>query len=356
MKYRFSQNSEPKVSKFALEKERRSTKYFRYVKTIREIPMDDIILSDNIPRAEESTDPIHVDNLSLFLQTAGYDEDADLTPLMKHPTLPGKYVVIDNHHLIEALKKMGQKVWMGDLWEYTGSYGEAHMWVAAGDFGLEFNNDQLITKKTSRASVVAAALGKISMVNYITEPGVTVDDTSVRQWISQCGHDRIFDKRNITMIVNEILNPGKLSGKNIIPVTPESINAMFADTSNNYGTGLVNNNRYGFLIKTDNYAADAAKGYGQLVSALQKGYIPLFITYSGKDDAGKIVSNECGYFDKMYEVYQRHMNSVTIFHGIAFPLLSKKEFFSKLQHVAVVQIKGVDDLDGEKFVVRPLNS
>ena len=41
---------------------------------------------------------------------------------------------------------------------------------------------------------------------------------------------------------------------------------------------------------------------------------------------------------------------------LTMPLLSKKEFFFKLQHVAVAQIKGVDDLDGEKFVVRPLNS
>lgn len=354
-KYRFSQDSEPKVSKFALERERRTHKYFRFVETMHGINMEDIEFSENVPRAEESTDPRHVDDLKLYLETAGYDEDSELTPLLKHPTKPNKYVVIDNHHFIDALRKMGQKIWFGDIWEYTGSFGEAHMWAAAGDFGQEINNDQLLTKKTTRASVVCAALNKIKKVGYITQPHAPVDEKNVRLWLTECKHDRIFGKGNITKIVNEILNPSKLSGKGIRPVTLESISAMFADSSKNYGTGLVNNNRFGYLVKTDNFAADAPKAYGQMITCLQKGHTPLFITYSGKDDAIKIVDNETGYFDKMYEVYQKHMKSVTTFHGITFPLISKADFLSKLEHVAVTQISGEYET-GENFIVRSLSN
>lgn len=355
-KYRFSPHSEPKVSKFALERERRNTKYFRFVKTIRDIDLDDIEFSDNVPRAEETTDPIHVDNLKLYLETAGYDEDAELTPLLKHPTKPGKYVVIDNHHLIDALKKMGQKVWPGDLWEYTGSYGEAHMWAAAGDFGQEINNDQLLTKKTSRASVVHAALNKIEKVGYITQPGSPVDEANVRTWITECKHDRIFDKGNVTKIVNEILNPSKLSGRGIRPFSKEVIEEMFSNSSGNYGTGMLNNARYGFLVKTDNFAADGPKGYSQMISVLEKGHTPVFITYSGKDDANKIVENHQAYFDKMYDSYKKHMRAVQTFHNIPLDgiLLSKQQFFSRMEIVAMGQIDG-EYQSFNDFIERKLN-
>ena len=359
-KYRFSNDSEPKVSKFALDRERRSTKYFRFVKTIREIDMDDIMFSDNVPRAEESTDPNHVDSLALYLQTAGYDEDAELTPLLKHPTIPGKYVVIDNHHLIDSLKKMGQKVWMGDLWEYTGSYGEAHMWAAAGDFGQEINNDQLLTKKTSRASVVAAALNKIKRVGYITQPGAPVDEVNVRIWITECKHDRIFDKGNITKIVKEILNPDKLSGKGILPFRKEDFEQKVADSNGLYGTGALSGNRYGFLVKTDNYAADGPKGYAQMISVLEKNMTPVFITYSGKDDAKAIVSNNQAYFDKMYDSYKKHMKAVETFHGIPLDaiLLTKEKFFARMETVSMGQIDGeggVADGSFPDFIERKLN-
>ena len=128
------------------------------------------------------------------------------------------------------------------------------------------------------------------------------------------------------------------------------IDAMFAETNGLYGTGELINNRWGFLVKTDNYAADGPKGYTQMVSQLEKGYIPVFFTYSGKDDANKIVDNHRLYFDKIYDTYKKHMASVKTFHGISFPLLTKEQVLSKIEIFAIGQVDG--EYEESNFIER----
>lgn len=351
-KFRFGQNSEPKVSKFALKKERRNTKYFRFVGVIREIDMDDVMFSPNDPRAD-GVDPLHVADIQVNLETAGFDEDGELSSFMRHPEYPGKWIVIDQHHLISSLKNMKQKKWIGNEYEYTGSYGENHMWAAATELGFGINNDHNPTKKTTMSSVECAALKKIETLGYIHEPGTPVDVDHIKLWMDTCDHSKVFAKGKITQMINNILNPTAQTGKKIRPLTLESISAMFAQTSGLYGTAELTNNRYGFLVKTDNYAADGPKGYNQMVTQLEKGKTPVFITYSGKDDATKIVENNRHYFEKMYDTYKKHMLSVETFHGISFPLITYEEFLTKIEIVAIGQIDG--EYDQTNFIERPLN-
>tara|TARA_B100000035_G_scaffold201960_1_gene172761 strand:+ start:315 stop:1379 length:1065 start_codon:yes stop_codon:yes gene_type:complete len=352
-KFRFGQNSEPKVSKFALKKERRNTKYFRFVKVIREIDMDDIMFSPNDPRAD-GIDPLHVADIQVNLETAGFDEDGELSSFMRHPDYPGKWIVIDNHHLIDALKKMGQKKWIGNEYEYTGSYGENHMWAAATELGFGINNDHNPTKKTTMSSVECAALKKIENLGYIHEPGTPVDADHIKLWMETCDHTKVFAKGKITQMINNILNPTAQTGKKIRPLTLEKISAIFDESNGLYGTGKLTNNRWGFLKKTDNYAADGPKAYTEMVGQLEKGLTPVFFTYSGKDDANKIVDNHRLFFDKVYDTYKKHMASVKTFHGISFPLLTKEEVFAKIEIVAIGQIDG--EYDETNFIDRPLNA
>ena len=351
MKFRFGQNTEPKVSKFALKKERRNTKYFRFVQVIREIDMNDVMFSPNDPRAD-GIDPLHVDDIQVNLETAGFDEDGELSSFMRHPDYPGKWIVIDNHHLISALKNMKQKKWIGNEYEYTGSYGENHMWAAATELGFGINNDHNPTKKTTMSSVVCAGIKKIESLGYIHEPGTPVDADNIKLWMETCGHTMVFAKGKITQMINNILNPTMLMGKKIRPLTLEKIEVMFKGSKGLYGTGQLINNRWGFLVKTDNYAADGPKAYTQMVSQLERGNIPVFITYSGKDDSNKIVDNHRLYFEKIYDTYKKHMASVKTFHGISFPILTKEEVLSKIEILAIGQISG--EYNESNFIQRPI--
>ena len=352
MKRPFVREVAPKMSIFARDRERQGTKYYRFVQTI-EVDVDDLIFSPNDPRAD-GIDPKHVDDLELNLLTAGCEEDGELGVVKKSKEHPGKYDVIDQHHLVSAFKNIKQKRLNVDEYEYTGSYGIAHEWASAADFGLAINNEHLLTKRTTKASVVHAALKKIKTCGYIFEPGTQVDEDNVRAWMKVCKHDQIFAKGHVTDMVNKILHPTKLAGAKIRPLCDELIDTLCASSGGNYGSGELNANCYGFIVKTDNFAADGPKGYNQFINVIKKDKTPCFITYSGKDDAEKIVANHEAYFDKMFETYEKHMESVEILHGIKFPLLTKKEFFAKIKAVAISQIED-EYCNGDDFVERPLN-
>ena len=348
----FVRECAPKVSTYARGRHRIGTKYYGFKHTI-DVDVDDLILSENDPRADK-IDPNHVKDIQINLQTAGYEEDGELPCVKESKQFPGKYEVIDQHHLISALKNINQQKWTVDVYVYTGNYGEAHEWAAAGDFGLSVNNEHLITKKTTMASVVHAALMKIRTCGYIFEPETPVDDDNIRLWMKECKHDQVFASGKITEMVNKIQHPTKLTGAKIRPLDNETIKTLCTASGGNYGIGVLNSGYYGFIVKTDNYAADGPKGYNQMVTTLHSNRTPLFITYSGKDDADKIVGNHEGYFDKMHETYTKHMQSVKIFHGIQFPLLTKKEFFAKIKAVAIGQVDGEWSV-GDEFIERPLN-
>lgn len=338
-KYRFSQNSVPKISKFAMERDRPSSKYFRYVGTI-EVDVDDLLFSENDPRAIEGTDPEHVQDIKTNLETAGYDEDGELTSVMLSDSNEGKYEIIDNHHLIDAIKQMNQKKWIVDLYEYTGCYGTAHKWAAATELGFSINNNHNIVKKTTMASVIAAGLKKIERCGYINEPGTPVDHDNINAWFVTCGHDKVFASNTLPKITKQILNPTKLTGKKIRPLSKEKIDQLCADSNGLFGEGPIDNDRHGFVVCTNTYAADAPKGYNQMVNVLTKGKKPVFITYSTKDDAKKIVDNHSNYFDKLYETHVKHVNFLPNFYPVALTPLSKEDFLAKIEMVAIGQIDG----------------
>lgn len=352
MKHPFVKEFAPKVSKYARDRQRHGTKYYGFKHTI-DVDVNDLVFSPNDPRAD-GIDPKHVEEIELNLTIAGYEEDGELPSVKESKQFPGKYEVIDQHHLVSALKNKEQERWTVDVYEYTGSYGEEHELASAADFGLRINNNHLITKKTTKASVVTSGLKKIKTCGYIFEPGTPVDEDNIRLWMKECKHDQIFNKKHLTDCVYSILNPTKLAGARIRPLSDELIKTLCASSNGTYGTGDLDNGCYGFIVKTDNFAADGPKGYNQMVNTLQNKKTPLFITYSGKDDAEKIVSNYKGYFDKMYQTYEKHMESVNIFHGISFPILTKKDFFAKINVVSIGQIEGEYEA-GEDFIERPLN-
>ena len=352
MKQTFVREVAPKMSIFAKNRERQGTKYYRFVQTIV-VNVDDLIFSPNDPRAD-GIDPKHVEDLELNLLTAGCEEDGELGAVKKSKEYPGKYDVIDQHHLVSAFKNIKQQKLNVDEYEYTGTYGDAHEWASASDFGLQINNNHLITKRTTMASVVHAGIKKIKTCGYIFEPGTQVNESTVREWMKVCKHDQIFAKGKVTEMVQKILHPTLLAGAKIRPLCNEVIDTICASSGGNYGAGTLNAGYYGFIVKTDNFAADGPKGYNQMVNVLQRKQTPCFITYSGKDDAEKIVANHEAYFDKMYETYEKHMKSVDVLHGIRFDLLTKREFFAKIKAVAISQIED-EYRNGDDFVERPLN-
>ena len=98
----------PKISKYARDRERPSSKYFHLVEKARRIRVEDLILSENDPRNEDM-DWTHVDNIYNNLLEAGCDEDGQLPAVV--PNADNQYDVIDNHHLIAALRKAKQVEW-----------------------------------------------------------------------------------------------------------------------------------------------------------------------------------------------------------------------------------------------------
>ena len=115
-KHKFLPLGFPKVSVYARDKQRPSTKYFRLKKSTTKVKVDDLEFSENDPRNEDM-DWKHVDDIYTNLLEAGYDEDGKLPAVI--PNKNGKYYIIDNHHLIAALQKLGQQYWYVDVYEYT---------------------------------------------------------------------------------------------------------------------------------------------------------------------------------------------------------------------------------------------
>ena len=109
----FVRECAPKVSTYARGRHRIGTKYYGFKHTI-DVDVDDLILSENDPRADK-IDPNHVKDIQINLQTAGYEEDGELPCVKESKQFPGKYEVIDQHHLISALKNINQQKWTVDV-------------------------------------------------------------------------------------------------------------------------------------------------------------------------------------------------------------------------------------------------
>ena len=110
-KYRFLPDQYPKISKYAYGRERPSSKYYTLKNKCVKVDVNKLVFSDNDPRSED-VDWEHVEDLATNLLEAGADEDASLTAVTKNKD--GGYTIIDHHHLIRALKKIGQEKWYVD--------------------------------------------------------------------------------------------------------------------------------------------------------------------------------------------------------------------------------------------------
>ncbi len=161
-KYRFLPDQYPKISKYAYHKERPSSKYYTLTKRCVKVDVEKLVFSDNDPRNED-VDWEHVEDLATNLLEAGADEDASLAAVTKNKN--NTYTIIDHHHLIRALKKIGQEKWYVDEYEFTG-IDEKLKWAAATDFGFIINNSQNSVKKTTRNSVISAGLKRKKELGY----------------------------------------------------------------------------------------------------------------------------------------------------------------------------------------------
>ena len=348
-KHKFLPLGLPKVSKYARDKERPNTKYFALKERNIVVDVDDLEFSDNDPRNEDM-DWSHVEDIRTNLIEAGYDEDNKLPSVV--PNENGKYYIIDNHHLIQALKKNEQKRWYVDVYDYTGINPE-FMWSAATDFGFSINNSHNPVKKTTMASVITAGITRIKTKGYIYEPDTPVNKDYVDMWLRLTKQNEVFSPGKLTEITNKILNPNKLSGKKIRNVSTDEIrDNIFSNTNNYYGSGLIRNgSAYGFVVSTNNFGADAPKWWNQVQNAIDDGYFPVIQTYSTKDNPELIVKNHKKGFDKMYEHFVKTTKIISSFYpNISLEPLTRKEFSSKIEYVAIGQLEG-EYVEGEDDIV-----
>jgi hypothetical protein len=175
-------------------------------------------------------------------------------------------------------------------------------------------------------------------------------------WLRETKQHEVFSEGKLTQITNRILQPGKYAGKKIRNLSTDEVReTICAGTSNYYGTGLLNNGRYGYVVCTDNAKADAPKWWNQVLNAMDDGYIPVIQTYSKKDDPASIVKHHKDGFERMYEQFVKTTRIVSKFYDkVQLGTLSRKEFYDKIEYVAMGQIDGEYDPGENDFIERPV--
>jgi hypothetical protein len=351
-KIKFVPTQLPKVSIYAKELQRPSSSYFKLKSSTVAVNVDDLEFSENDPRSEDMDWEL-VDEIYNNLLEGGYDEDAQLAAVM--PNQFGKYDIIDHHHLIAALKKLKQKKWYVDVYEYTGIDTE-YMWAAATDFGFLINNSKNPQKKTKMNDVVRAAADRIKKYGYVYRPGTPVDEIHIGMWLRETKQHEVFSEGKLTQITNRILQPGKYAGKKIRNLSTDEVREpIFAKTKNYYGSGILDNSRQGYVVCTDNAKADAPKWWNQIINAMDNGYVPVIQTYSKKDDPALIIKHHKEGFEKMYEQFVKTSKIVNKFYDkIQLATLSRKEFYAKIEYIAMGQIDGEYDPGENEFIERPV--
>ena len=355
MRRPFKKGFAQEVSVYAKRRTRPSSPFFRYKGMIK-VKLTNVHLSNNDPRVQK-IDESNVEDLMLDMTQQGLDDDAELGSVLKSKK-EGHYDVFDQHHCIESLKRLGkEELWL-DEYEYVGTGSEADKWAAASDFGQKINNLHILYKKTTMASVVAAALAKIRQTGYIFREGTPVNEDMIFEWMKEVGHTARFHKGKVTEMINKILNPNEYTGVKTRSITQNLIKDLCAASKGYYGSGnlvKVNSDRYGFIVKTDNYASDAPKTMHSILSHWDKDVDlkPVIITYSGKDNATEIVGKHKGYITKIYDTYITHLSAIGKLHGCAFTPLTFEKFLDKIEVTSIGQVVG-EWSDESDFVTRQL--
>tara|TARA_Y100001973_G_C5155054_1_gene310245 strand:- start:143 stop:1210 length:1068 start_codon:yes stop_codon:yes gene_type:complete len=345
MKYKFSHDSLPRLSHYALTKKRPETESMRFDQVIT-VELSKVMFGDNDPRVD-TLDPKHTSDIQINFDKAGCDENGEIPSIMPSDKYDGMYEVVDNHHVITALKNRKQIEYRVNLYHYVANKGDAHKWAAATELGFIINNEHNPVKRTSMASVVGVGKKKLRELGYIYELGEDPSQAKENcfKWFKACGHDLVFANTTLGIIASQILDEQCMTGTKIRPLTDSLIEKAFASSHGRYGTAELPDNRYGYLVKTDNYGADAPKGYNQVITSLAKDNPrkPVFMTYSGKDDAELIKKNHYNYIERMYQTHLKHLKTIPAFYPISITPLTKREFLDKIEVVAIGQIEGEYD-------------
>ena len=133
------------------------------------------------------------------------------------------------------------------------------------------------------------------------------------------------------------------------------IKIICKNTDGKYGAGELSSGRYGYIVKTDNYAADAPKMLHQILCLWNKSpdKKPVIITHSGRDSNELILSQFKGYVNKIYETYLTHLSAIGQLHGCLFTALTFEQFLDKIEVVSIGQVKG-EWSDNSDFITRKL--
>ena len=326
---------------------------FKYIDLDVEVEVDNLVMSENDPRAD-GIDPKHVDSLYYKISVDGVDDDSRAI-VMRTEYDSNKFYVIDQHHLVSALKKAHILTHKVHIVKYIGKGNKKEMWAAASDFGQKINNSHKITKPTTMASVVALACKKINTTGYIYKPDTPVDEVNIRLWFAENMITGLFAPSKLTIIKDQIENRDESTGVKVRSLNENMIKIICKNTENEYGSGDLINDRYGYIVKTDNFSADAPKVLHQILCLWNKKphLKPVIITYSGRDSNELIVSNYKGYVNKIYDTYRTHLSAIGQLHGCVFTAFTFAQFFAKLELVSIGQIKG-EFSDTSDFITRQL--
>ena len=229
------------------------------------------------------------------------------------------------------------------------------MWSAATNFGFSINNSHNPIKRTTTSAVISAALRIKESVGYLVDPNIPLVD-QIDIWLRETKQHEVFAKTGLGMIRNGILNPGKFAGKKIRNLSTKEVrNVICSYTKNYYGSGVLTGARYGFIVCTDDAKAGAQKWWNQILNALDDGYKPVFQTYSKEDDPAKIIKNDRDGFNRIYEQFETASRVMSKFYpNVTLTPISKEEFLSKIEYVAMGQIDGEYTVGENDFINRPL--
>ena len=326
---------------------------FAYTELDVEVNVDDLVMSPNDPRAD-GIDPNHVDALYYKISVDGVDPDSRAI-IMETEYDPNKFYVIDQHHFISALKKAHIKKHRAHKVKWIGRGNRKEMWAAASDFGQKINNSHKVTKKTTMASVVSLAVKKINTTGYIYKPNTPVDEVNIRLWFEENRITGLFAPHVLTKIYQKIHNRDESTGQKVRSLNENMIKIICKNSEGKYGSGDLTNNRYGYIVKTDNYSADAPKALHQILCLWnrQPDTKPVIITYSGKDNNETILSNYKGYVNKIYDTYRTHLSAIGKLHGCLFTALTFEQFLDKIEVVSIGQISGEHSPKSD-FITRQL--
>ncbi len=123
-----------------------------------------------------------------------------------------------------------------------------------------------------------------------------------------------------------------------------------------YGSGILTGGRKGYVVCTNTFNADAPKWWNQVLNAMDDGFVPVIQTYSTKDNPSIILKNHKEGFERLYEQFVRTTRIMSRFYPSfnGDNVLSRKEFYDKIEYVAMGQLDGEYIAGEDDVITRPV--